>query len=63
MIKVTEPAMLASLDDGNRFIGETPEMVNSSITFSGKNFRIKANTSKASHKALKYHKWGAMTPP
>lgn len=37
MIKVTEPAMLASLEDGNRFIGETPEMVNSSITFSGKN--------------------------
>ncbi|MBR6785664.1 MAG: acyltransferase [Clostridia bacterium] len=37
MIKVTESAMLASLEDGNRFIGETPEMVNSSITFSGKN--------------------------
>ena len=37
MIKITEPAMLVSLEDGNRFIGEAPEMVNSSITFSGKN--------------------------
>ena len=37
MIKITEPAMLASLEDGNRFIGEAPEMVNSSITISGKN--------------------------
>ena len=37
MLKITEPSMLASLEDGNRFIGEMPEMINSSITFSGKN--------------------------
>lgn len=37
MLKITEPAMLASLEDGNRFIGEMPEMINSSITFTGKN--------------------------
>lgn len=37
MIKVTEPEMLTSLENGNRFIGELPEMVNSSVTFSGRN--------------------------
>ncbi len=37
MIKVTEPEMFASLENGNRFMGELPEMVNSSVTFTGKN--------------------------
>ena len=37
MIKVTQPEMFASLENGNRFMGELPEMVNSSVTFTGKN--------------------------
>lgn len=37
MMKVTQPEMLASLEDGNRFIGELPEMVNSSVNFTGRN--------------------------
>lgn len=37
MVKITSPEMLESLPDGNRFIGEMPEMVNSSVSFAGKN--------------------------
>lgn len=37
MVKITSPEMLESLPDGNRFVGEMPEMVNSSVSFAGKN--------------------------
>ena len=37
MIKITSPEMFADLPDGNRFIGELPQMVGSSVNFAGKN--------------------------
>ncbi len=37
MIKITTPEMFADLSDGNRFIGEMPQMVGSSINIAGKN--------------------------
>ncbi len=37
MIKITSPEMFAQLPDGNRFIGELPQMVGSSVNFAGKN--------------------------
>lgn len=36
MITVTKATEFATLEDGNRLVGELPEMVNSTITFSGK---------------------------
>ncbi len=37
MIKISQPEDFSSLTDGNRLVGEKPEMVNSSVAFSGKN--------------------------
>ena len=37
MMKITSPDMFQNLTDGNSFIGELPQMVNSSVNFVGKN--------------------------
>lgn len=37
MQKIVEPNALKELEGGNRFIGELPTMINSSVTFSGNN--------------------------
>ncbi len=37
MMKITAPEMFAELSDGNRFVGELPQMVGSTVNFSGKN--------------------------
>ncbi len=37
MMKITAPEMFADLSDGNRLVGELPQMVGSSVNFAGKN--------------------------